>query len=93
MLSISNGGGLMEIKHDRAPLPTGQPKSGPTEIAVFWWLAAVGTIVTSVSAGYIAHYDFGFSRQEIRTPAVIGAAIIGLLMATEYFCQKLRKPK
>jgi hypothetical protein len=36
-------GRLMEIKHDRAPLPTGQ-QSGPTEIAVFWWLAAVGTI-------------------------------------------------
>jgi mannose/fructose/N-acetylgalactosamine-specific phosphotransferase system component IIC len=49
--------------------------------------------VASVSAGYIAHYAFGFSRQEIRTPAVIGAAIIGLLMATEYFVQKLRKPK
>ena len=82
----------MEIKHDRAPLPTGQ-QSGPTETAVFWWLAAVGTIVTPVSAGYIAHYEFGLSRQEIRTPAVIGAAIIGLLMATEYIGQRLRKPK
>jgi mannose/fructose/N-acetylgalactosamine-specific phosphotransferase system component IIC len=49
--------------------------------------------VTSVSAGYVAHYAFGFSRQEIRTPAVIGAAIIGLLMATEYLGQNLRKRK
>jgi hypothetical protein len=31
--------------------------------------------------GYIAHYDLGFSRQEIRTQAVICAVIIGLLMA------------
>ena len=23
---------------------------------------------------YIAHYDFGLSRQEIRTPAVVGAS-------------------
>jgi hypothetical protein len=67
--------------------------SGPSEIAVFRWFAAIGTIVTALSVGYIAHYDFGFSRQEIRTPAVIGAAIIGLLVAIEYFGKKLRKPK
>ena len=82
----------MEIKHDRSPLPAGK-ESGPTEIAVFCWLAAVGAIVTSVSAGYIAHYEFGFSRQDIRTPVLVGAAIIALLMATEYLVQKLRKPK
>ena len=85
-------GRLMESKHDRSPLPTGQ-QSGPTEMAVFWWLAAVGAIVTAVSAGYIAHCEFGFSRYEIRTPALMGAAIIGLLMATEYVGQKLQKSK
>jgi hypothetical protein len=68
-------------------------ESDPSEIAILRWFAAVGTIVTALSVGYIAHYDFGFSRQEIRAPAVIGAAIIGLLVATEYFGQKLRKPK
>jgi hypothetical protein len=68
-------------------------ESGPSEIAVSRWLAGVGAIVTALSVGYIAHYDFGFSRQEIRTQAVIGAAIIGLLMATEYLGKKLRKPK
>lgn len=56
-------------------------------------IAAIGTIVTALSMGYIAHYEFGFSRQEIRTPAVVGAAVIGLLVATEYFGKKLRKPK
>jgi hypothetical protein len=35
-------------------------ESGPSEIAVLRWLAAVGTIVTALSVGYIAHYDFGF---------------------------------
>jgi hypothetical protein len=68
-------------------------ESGPSETAILRWLAAVGAIVTASSVGYIAHYDLGFSRQEIRTKAVIGAAIIGLLMAAEYLNKKLRKPK
>jgi hypothetical protein len=68
-------------------------ESGPTENAIMRWLAAAGAIVTAFSGGYVAHYEFGFSRQEIRTPAVIGAAVIGLLVATEYFGKKLRKPK
>jgi uncharacterized membrane protein YeaQ/YmgE (transglycosylase-associated protein family) len=58
-----------------------------------WWLAVVGAMVTAFLTGYIAHYDLGFSQQEIRTPAVIGAAVIGLLVATEYFGKKLRKHK
>jgi hypothetical protein len=66
--------------------------SGPTATAIYRWFAAVGTIVTAFSVGYIAHYDFGFSRQEIRTPAVVGAAVIGLMVATEHFGKKLRKP-
>ena len=68
-------------------------ESGPSEIATLRWLAAVGAIVTALSVGYIARYDLGFSRQEIPTQAVIGAAIIGLLVATEYLGKKLRKPK
>jgi hypothetical protein len=68
-------------------------ESGPSEIATLRWLAAVGAIVTALSVGYVAHYDLGFSRQEIRTQAVIGAAIIGLLVTTEYLGKKLRKPK
>jgi hypothetical protein len=46
--------------------------------------------------GYNAHYNFGLSRQEIRTPAVVGAIIIavviGTLMAIDFFCRRLRKP-
>jgi energy-converting hydrogenase Eha subunit G len=58
-----------------------------------WSLAAIGAIAAAFSVGYIAHYDLGFSRQEIRTPAVVGAAVIGLLVAVAYFGQKLGKPK
>ena len=68
-------------------------KSAPSEIAISRRLAAVGAIVTALSVGYIAHYDLGFSRQEIRTEAVIGAVIIGLLVTIEYLGKKLRDPK
>jgi Kef-type K+ transport system membrane component KefB len=46
--------------------------------------------------GYTAHYNFGLTRQEIRTPAVVGAiliaAVIAALMAIDFFCRRLRKP-
>jgi hypothetical protein len=46
--------------------------------------------------GYIAHYNFGLSRQEIRIPAVVGAVIIAgvlaTLMALDFFRKRLRKP-
>jgi hypothetical protein len=68
-------------------------EADPSDIAISWLLAAVGAIVTALSVGYIAHYDLGFSRQEIRTEAVIGAVIIGLLVTIEYLGKKLRNPK
>jgi hypothetical protein len=43
--------------------------------------------------GYVAHYDFGLSRQEICTSALVGAIVIVALLAVEHFGQKLRKPK
>ena len=47
----------------------------------------------ALSLAYIAHYDFGLSRQEIRTPAVVGAAVIAVLVAVQFFGKKLRKAK
>jgi hypothetical protein len=47
----------------------------------------------ALSLAYIAHYDFGLSRQEIRTPAVFCAAVIAVLVAVEFFGKKLRKLK
>jgi hypothetical protein len=49
-------------------------------------------VTTALSLAYIAHYDFGLSRQEIRTPAVVGAAVIAVLVAVEFCGKKLRKP-
>ena len=46
--------------------------------------------------GYIAHYNFGLSRLEIRILAVVGAVIISVVIATlaaiDFFCRRLRKP-
>jgi hypothetical protein len=46
--------------------------------------------------GYTAHYNFGLTRQEIRTPALVGAIILGAvivtLMAIDFFHRRLRKP-
>jgi hypothetical protein len=47
----------------------------------------------ALSLAYIAHYDFGLSREEIRTPAVVGAAVIAVLVVVEFFGKKLRKPQ
>jgi hypothetical protein len=61
---------------------------------VLTYLMAAGTAAaTALTLAYIAHYDFGLSRQEIRTPAVAAAAIIAMLMAVEFFGKRLRKPK
>jgi hypothetical protein len=56
-------------------------------------LAFAGASLTAVAVGYIAHYDMGFTREEIRTFSVAGAIIIATLITTEYFGEKFRKPK
>jgi hypothetical protein len=54
--------------------------------------AAFAAGLAALSLAYVAHYDLGLSREEIRTPAVIGAAVIAVLVAVEFFGKKLRKP-
>jgi hypothetical protein len=56
-------------------------------------MSGVGATAVALSLGYIAHYDFGFSREEIRTPALISAGIIAALVAAEFFAERLRKLK
>jgi hypothetical protein len=56
-------------------------------------LTFAGASLTAVAAGYIAHYDMGYTRAEIRTFSLAGAVIIATPMATEYFGEKLREPK
>jgi hypothetical protein len=53
--------------------------------------------LVALTVGYVAHYDFGVSRLDIRMAALTGAAtfalIAGLLLATEWFEKKVRKSK
>jgi hypothetical protein len=62
------------------------------EQALFYVMLGGMAATTALSLAYIAHFDFGLSRQEIRTPAVIGAVVIAVLVAVEFFGKKLRKP-
>jgi hypothetical protein len=67
------------------------------ETTVAWVLIILMATSTASAAAltlaYVAHYGFGFSRGEIRIPAVVAASVIALLMAIEFFGKKLRKPK
>jgi hypothetical protein len=65
---------------------------GSVRTAISLWFAAVATIAMAFMLEYVAHDDFGFTRQEIRTLSVMAATVIGVPMATKYFGRK-RKPK
>jgi hypothetical protein len=63
------------------------------ERALSLMMSGVAAATTALTLAYIAHYDFGLSRQEIRTSAVAIATVIAVLVAVEYFGKKLAKPK
>jgi hypothetical protein len=46
---------------------------------------------TAVTFAYIAYYDLGLSREEIRTFAVVAASVAIALVVIEFFGKKLRK--
>jgi hypothetical protein len=56
-------------------------------------MSGVAAAAVALSLAYIAHYDFGFSREEIRAPALIGAGIVAALVAGDFFAERLRKLK
>jgi hypothetical protein len=47
-------------------------------------VAACTATTVALMVGDISHYDLGFSSLDIRKSALIGAAIVALLLATEY---------
>ena len=54
-------------------------------IGIYLFFIAATVVMAAFTLGYVAHYDFGLSRKEIRTLALISAAVIGVLLATAYF--------
>jgi hypothetical protein len=69
------------------------------QVDTFAFMVGVTCFTAPMAAamlGYIAHYNFGLSRQEIRIPAVVGAVIIAVVLATlvafDFFRKRLRKP-
>ena len=69
----------------------------PIPVKIAGFLVSLGVAaMAALAVGYVAHYDFGVSRLDIRTSALVGAAIIApitvLLWAIEYY-EKLRKSK
>ena len=63
------------------------------KFSISWWSAAGAAVATAYLLGHIARDDLGLTRREIYTPALIAATIIGVLLATDHFGKKLRKPK
>ena len=55
-------------------------------------MAVSAAAFTAVMLAYIARYDLGLSRVEIRTFAVIAAGAAFALLVIEFFGKKWRKP-
>jgi hypothetical protein len=44
--------------------------------ALTFVMAACTAIAAALTLAYVGHYDFGFSRQQIRFPALVAAGVI-----------------
>jgi hypothetical protein len=60
---------------------------------VGFMVAVLAAAAAALMLGLILHFDYGLSRLDIRMLALTGAAIIAVLLATEYFGMMLRKSK
>ncbi|WP_298256818.1 hypothetical protein [Bradyrhizobium sp.] len=45
----------------------------------------------AIAIGYVAHYDLGFSLNEIRGAAALVAIVIAALTCIDFFGKRLRK--
>jgi hypothetical protein len=55
-------------------------------------MAVSAAAFTAVMLTYLARYDLGLSREEIRAFAVTAAGVGVALVGIDYFGKKLRKP-
>jgi hypothetical protein len=56
-------------------------------------VVAGSAVLVAFMLGYVAHYDIGLSRIEIRYSALIVSGLIATLLAIELFGRYRHKPK
>ena len=54
-------------------------------------IAGLTAIVAAFFLGYVAHFEFGLSRTQIREAALAAAVIVAILTIVELFGKKLQK--
>jgi len=59
----------VNLTHIERTLPEMDAPQRETAI-IMGLMAGCSAAITAFCIGYVAHYDFGFSREEIRVPAV-----------------------
>jgi hypothetical protein len=58
------------------------------------FVAVAGSaVLVAFTLGYVAHYDIGLSRMEIRYSALIVSGLIAMALALELFRHYRHKPK
>jgi hypothetical protein len=63
------------------------------DVALEWLLSAFAAAIVAGTIGYIAHFDLGMRRQDIRGDALVGVAIVAALLgAGTLLSQGRRKP-
>ena len=65
----------------------------PVDRALLFLMSVVTAAITALALAPVAHFDFGLSREEIRSAAMVGAGVVTMLVAVEFFGKKLRKLK
>lgn len=54
-------------------------------LVITFAVVAGSAALVAFALGYVAHYDIGLSRMEIRYSALIATALIAMLLATKLF--------
>jgi hypothetical protein len=65
----------------------------PVDRALLFLMSVVTAAITALALALVAHFDFGLSREEIRSAAMVGAGVVTMLVAVEFLGKKLRKLK
>jgi len=62
-------------------------------VVITFAVVAGSAMLVAFTLGYVAHYDIGLSRIEIRYSALIASGSIAILLAIELFRRYRQKPK